>query len=107
MLEFSIVLQNVISNSRKAKAKEVGLFFKREGRSVIIDVSDSGNGVDLEKFTAESIFWEGVTDRDGGAGIGLSTIRDKMRAGEMNGDILFVGNNHNGMSGATFRLIFR
>ena len=107
VLEFSIVLQNVISNSRKAKAKEVGLFFKREGRSVIIDVSDSGNGVDLEKFTAESIFWEGVTDRDGGAGIGLSTIRDKMRTGEMNGDILFVGNNHNGMSGATFRLIFR
>lgn len=107
VLEFSIVLQNVISNSRKAKAKEVGLFFKREGRSVIIDVSDSGNGVDLEKFTAESIFWEGVTNRDGGAGIGLSTIRDKMRTGEMNGDILFVGNNHNGMSGATFRLIFR
>lgn len=107
VLEFSIVLQNVISNSRKAKAKEVGLLFKREGRSVIIDVSDSGNGVDLEKFTAESIFWEGVTDRDGGAGIGLSTIRDKMRTGEMNGDILFVGNNYNGMSGATFRLIFR
>lgn len=107
VLEFSIVLQNVISNSRKAKAKEVSLFFKREGRSVIIDVSDNGNGVDLERFTAESIFWEGVTDRDGGAGIGLSTIRDKMRTGEMNGDILFVGNNHNGMSGATFRLIFR
>lgn len=107
VLEFSIVLQNVISNSRKAKAKEVSLFFKREGRSVIIDVSDNGNGVDLERFTAESIFWEGVTDRDGGAGIGLSTIRDKMRTGEMNGDILFVGNNHNGMSGATFRFIFR
>lgn len=76
----------------------------RDGRSVIIDFSDDGDGVDLERFTPETIFEVGVTNRPGGHGIGLSTIRDTLKR-SMNGTISFLGNNINELKGATFRII--
>lgn len=106
ILELSIVLQNLVSNARKANAKKIKVIFELEGRSVLIYFSDSGDGVDLEQYTKDSIFEVGVTNRVGGSGIGLSTIRDEMRR-NLNGDIEFIGNNINNYKGATFRLTFR
>lgn len=103
VLEFSIILQNLISNSRKNNSTRVKIFMRRQSRAIIIDFSDDGEGVDLEQFTPETIFEVGVTNRSGGHGIGLSTVRETLER-NMNGSIIFVGNHINELKGATFRI---
>ena len=105
VLDLSIVLDNLVSNSEKAEATEFRIDFARDGRTYIVDFTDNGVGVDLEHFTPDSIFEEGVTNRRGGSGIGLSTIKERMK-NELNGDIQFVGNGLHFETGATFRLFF-
>ena len=105
VLDLSIVLDNLKSNSEKAGATELRLDFSRDGRTYIVDFSDNGVGVDLNSFTPENIFEEGVTNRRGGSGIGLSTIRERMRD-NLNGNIVFLGNGLHFNTGATFRLTF-
>lgn len=105
ILDLSIILDNLVSNSQKANAKELRLDFSRKGRTFIVDFTDNGDGVDLGLFTPQSIFEEGITNRRGGSGIGLSTIKDRMKK-ELNGDIEFLGNGLYFSTGATFRLIF-
>lgn len=105
VLDLSIVLDNLVSNSEKATATEFRLDFARDGRTYIVDFTDNGVGVDLDHFTSDSIFEEGVTNRRGGSGIGLSTIKERMK-NELNGDIQFVGNGLHFETGATFRLYF-
>lgn len=105
LLDIAIVLDNLISNSKKSGARNVGLFFSMEGSDLVLDFSDDGDGVDLEMYTPESIFNEGVTNKTGGSGIGLSTIRFTME-NKLNGSVVFLGNGLHGMKGATFRLVF-
>lgn len=105
ILDLTIVLDNLISNSKKANATELRIDVSKEGRTCIVDFTDNGDGVNLDEYTPESIFEEGVTNRRGGSGIGLSTIKDRMQ-NELNGDILFLGNGLYFSNGATFRLIF-
>lgn len=105
ILDLSIVLDNLKSNSNKAGATEIRVDFSRNGRTYIVDFTDNGKGVDLNTFTSESIFEEGITNRRGGSGIGLSTIRERMRD-SLNGDIQFIGNGLHFTTGATFRLTF-
>lgn len=106
VLDLSIVLDNLKSNSDKAGATEIRVDFSRDGRKYIVDFTDNGIGVDLNAFTSESIFEEGITNRRGGSGIGLSTIRERMRD-SLNGDIEFLGNGLHFTTGATFRLTFK
>ena len=106
ILDLSIVLDNLKSNSEKAGATKLRLDFSRENRTYIVDFSDNGSGVDLNLFTPESIFEEGVTNRRGGSGIGLSTIKERLRE-YLNGDICFLGNGLYFSTGATFRLTFK
>lgn len=105
ILDLSIVLDNLKSNSEKAGATVLRLDFSRNGRTYIVDFTDNGVGVDLNAFTPENIFEEGVTNRRGGSGIGLSTIKERMRE-NLNGDITFLGNGLHFKTGATFRLTF-
>ena len=105
VLDLSIILDNLVSNSEKANAKELRLDFSRKERTYIVDFTDNGDGVDLSMFTPQSIFEEGITNRRGGSGIGLSTIKERMRK-ELNGDIVFLGNGLYYPTGATFRLTF-
>lgn len=105
VLDLSIIMDNLVSNSKKANATELRLDFSRKGRINIVDFTDNGDGVDLNLFTPQSIFEEGITNRRGGSGIGLSTIKDRMRK-ELNGDIEFMGNGLHFSTGATFRLTF-
>lgn len=105
ILDLSIILDNLISNSQKANATEFRMDFSQKGRTYIVDFTDNGEGVDLNMFTPENIFEEGVTNRRGGSGIGLSTIKDKM-INALNGDIIFAGNGLYFKTGATFRLFF-
>ncbi len=106
LLDVAIVLDNLISNSKKNGANNIGLFFSKERDGLLLDFSDDGDGVDLNIYSPDSIFDEGVTNKAGGSGIGLSTIRFTMEK-KLNGNIIFVGNNCHGMKGATFRLLFK
>lgn len=105
LLDIGIVLDNLISNSVKAGASEIVLNISNEGDRVIVDFSDDGTGVNLEEFTSSSIFEEGVTNRRGGSGIGLHTVKYTMEE-RLHGTIEFVGNGLHDLKGATFRLIF-
>ena len=106
LLDLSVILDNLISNSKKANADKIFVDFKKINNIFCVDFSDNGDGVDIGKFNNESIFEAGITNRRGGSGIGLSTIREAMKK-ELNGDIEFLGNGLHFPKGATFRLKFR
>lgn len=105
LLDLSVVLDNLISNSSKAEAKQIHVTFRNEDTRIIIDFSDDGTGVDMEMYNPEDLFEEGVTNRSGGSGIGLSTIKRTMKK-QLKGDVKFLGNGKYNLKGATFELIF-
>lgn len=105
LLDLSVILDNLVSNSKKAGADKILIVFNADGRKIIMDFSDNGCGVDFSKYTSSSIFEEGVTNRRGGSGIGLSTIRTRMEK-DMNGEIQLLENGLYFKHGATFRLVF-
>lgn len=105
LLDIAIVLDNLISNSKKNGARRVLVRYSQEGRKLMVDFCDDGYGVDLDIYTPETIFEEGVTNRRGGSGIGLHTIKFTMEE-KLRGTIQFLGNGLYGIRGAAFRLIF-
>ncbi len=105
LLDLSVVLDNLISNSSKADAKQIHVTFRNEDARIIMDFSDDGTGVDMEMYNPEDLFEEGVTNRSGGSGIGLSTIKRTMKK-LLKGNVKFLGNGAYNLKGATFELIF-
>ena len=105
LLDLSVVLDNLISNSSKADAKQIHVTFRNEDARIIMDFSDDGTGVDMEMYNSEDLFEEGVTNRSGGSGIGLSTIKRTMKK-QLKGNVKFLGNGAYNLKGATFELIF-
>ncbi len=102
-LEISIILDNFISNSKKANASEITLSFKNINKSLHIFVSDNGKGI--EAGIAKYIFNRGYTTTKG-SGIGLHHIKSIIEA--MGGEIKFIGNNHSGLGkGACFEVILK
>ena len=91
LLDIGIVLDNLISNSIKNGASTIVLNISNDKERIIVDFSDDGSGVNLDEFTSNSIFEEGVTNRRGGSGIGLHTIRYTMEE-RLNGSVEFIGN---------------
>ena len=106
LLDLSVILDNLVNNSTKAKATKVHVDFARDNDMLIVDFSDNGIGVDLDIVSSNSIFELGITNRSGGSGIGLSTIKETMHQ-TLKGDIIFSGNGLHFNNGATFRLIFK
>lgn len=105
ILDLSIILDNLISNSLKSKAKEIEIIFKKEANALEVFFNDNGDGLDLDSFpNPEKIFDLGVKSKTEGSGIGLYSVKKKMK--EMYGDIAFVGNNIS-LKGATFKLTFK
>ena len=105
LLDIGIVLDNLISNSIKAGAGKIVLTISNEKNAIIVDFSDDGSGVNMAEFTSDSIFEEGITNRRGGSGIGLHTVKYTMEE-RLHGSIVYVGNGFHILKGATFRLIF-
>jgi signal transduction histidine kinase len=104
VLELSLVFDNLISNSFKAKAKSVSVEFKKtKDDSLEIYFSDDGKGVIKEFLSnSESLFELGVT-RTEGSGIGLYSVKKALHA--MKANIVFLGNGKF-LKGATFRIEF-
>lgn len=72
-LEFSIILDNLIDNSRKANAGTLVLRFEKNGDEVLMRCSDDGYG--LKKGANEERLFEPGYTTTSGSGIGLSTIK--------------------------------
>jgi len=105
ILDLSIIFDNLISNSLKSKAKVIEIVFKKEANALEVFFRDNGEGLDLDLFpNPETIFDLGVKSKTEGSGIGLFSVKKKMK--EMYGDIEFVGNNIS-LKGATFKLTFK
>jgi signal transduction histidine kinase len=104
LLDLSIVIDNLISNSIKAKANKILIEAIDEDKSLSILFHDNGIGLNEEfSKTPLSIFELGVKSNIEGSGIGLFSVKKKMK--EMYGDIDFEGNNLR-FKGASFKLIF-
>ena len=106
LLDIAIVLDNLISNSKKNNATTLTVNFLKTDDSFEVVISDDGDGVDLTAFTKDSLFDEGVTNKKGGSGIGLHTIRYTMEQ-RLNGSVEFLGNNLYNAKGASFKLTFK
>lgn len=72
-LEFSIILDNLIDNSRKANADTLTFCFEEKEDKIILYCRDDGHGLKREA-NAERLFEPGYTTTSG-SGIGLSTIK--------------------------------
>lgn len=107
ILDISIILDNLISNSRKANATKMQISFcKRKDDKLQIDISDNGNGLSDEyKSDPNIIFKLGITNKNGGSGIGLFTLKEIIKE-NLQGDIFYYGMGIP-PKGTTFRIIIK
>lgn len=104
LLDISIVLDNLISNSVKADANNVVIDMLNSDKSFLLDFHDDGRGVPKELASdTDSLFSLGTTTTNG-SGIGLYTIKNRMK--NLHGEARFLGNNKK-LKGASFRLTFK
>lgn len=103
-IEIDIILDNLVSNSRKANAKEVMVEFKLNDNKLEIYYYDNGDGMpeNLVK-NSQSIFELGVREsKSKGSGIGMFDV--KKRVNSLKGTIDFIGNNEK-LKGACFKIV--
>lgn len=110
VLNLSIVLDNLISNSLKWNADKISLDFNKiNDTDLSMLFSDNGDGlVKRLSNNSDSIFELGVRENApngfGGSGIGLYYSRQLLE--KMGASIKFKGNNIK-LSGASFEIIFK
>ena len=103
VLELSLILDDLISNSHKAGARNILIEISNVNDKLRVIFSDDGNGL-TERFlkNPQRIFELGITTTDG-SGIGLSSVRKALSS--MGAKIDFIGNGIE-LLGATFEIIF-
>ena len=109
ILDMSVVLDDLISNSEKAGANLIEIEMSNPSEGILkILFSDNGNGI-AEQFikdekSKEKIFDLGITTTKGGSGIGMNSVREGLKS--MNGTIKLIGNNVK-LKGACFEIIIK
>lgn len=75
-MEIGIVLENLISNAKKARANRIIFKLSEEAKCLTVEVFDNGRGLDpsLAEFGYDQIFSKGFTRTDG-SGLGLYFCR--------------------------------
>ena len=103
-IEIDIVLDNLVSNSIKAKAKNILVEFTKSNNRLVIYYYDDGIGVsEILSNNPDSIFELGVRDsKEKGSGIGMFDA--KKRITNLKGSIDFIGNNRK-LKGASFKIV--
>ncbi len=102
-LEISILLDNLLSNSKKAEASTITISYRIAGKRLHIYIADDGRGVD-QKFS-KYVFLRGYTTTNG-AGIGLHHIKTIVEA--MGGSVSFLGNNYTKLGkGACWEVVLK
>ena len=101
-IEVSIIIDNLISNARKARATLINFNISHPDKKRIhIRVTDNGTGIDLPSDDIEWMFEKGNTTTDG-SGLGLYHIREIL--GELNGTIIALPSDKNGGSNFEIRI---
>ena len=106
ILDLSLILDDLISNSEKAEASKIRIEFigKSEDFNLKLIFSDNGRGLTKEFIdNSEKIFELGITRTDG-SGIGLNSVRNAL--GKMKANIKFIGNGLH-LKGASFQITFK
>jgi hypothetical protein len=73
-IELCVVLDNILSNSRKKNASKAILEFSETAENLILSIKDIGNAISDEIKTPSLMFEEGITTSKG-AGLGLSHVK--------------------------------
>jgi sensor histidine kinase regulating citrate/malate metabolism len=97
-------LDNLVSNSKKAKAKNIIVEFSKNKDAIEFYYSDDGNGMsELLLKNPEAIFELGVRDsKEKGSGIGMFDVSKRLKG--LKGSISFIGNNKK-LKGACFKIV--
>ncbi|WP_210150734.1 sensor histidine kinase [Chryseobacterium scophthalmum] len=103
-IEIDIILDNLISNSAKANAKNILFDFDKNENKTIIKYYDDGIGMDSKLVNnPTSIFELGVREsKERGSGIGMFDVRNRLL--NLKGSITFIGNNKR-LRGAAFEIV--
>lgn len=102
-IEIDIILDNLVSNSVKAKANKIIITFEKLNDKIIMNYYDDGIGMSEKLLNnSQSIFELGVRDSsERGSGIGMFDV--KKRINNLKGNIKFLGNNLK-LKGAAFEI---
>lgn len=104
LLDISLIIDNLISNSKKVNATKIQIDIIKDSGKLIIDFSDSGEGVPQTLVNnPQKMFEVGVTTRYLGSGVGLASVKNILNGIKAN--IYFLGNGVY-LKGATFRIEF-
>lgn len=77
-LEFGLLIENLVSNAIKAKAKKIRFEFTKVNNQLVVDVSDDGKGSSLDASDLPRLFEKGYTTTDG-SGLGLYQVAKCMQ----------------------------
>src|SRR5690606_34536327 len=69
--EITYLIDNFISNSKKARASEINFLISEDKNKLKIEVIDNGKGLDKRISNISDIFKRTVSTTRGGAGLGL------------------------------------
>jgi signal transduction histidine kinase len=72
----TIIIDNLLNNSKKANAKNVEIKFLKEEK-FIMEYIDNGEGLDASIVNPDDIFEIGITTTDG-SGLGLNHIKESL-----------------------------
>jgi signal transduction histidine kinase len=98
-LELTMIIDNLINNSKKAKAKKIEIEIEQQGQKLFIYFKD--NGIGIPKVDRNKIFNFGFTTT-GGSGLGLTHIKETL---EKIGASINLLDSDNGYT--TFLLTFK
>ena len=103
-VDVAVILDNLISNSAKARADLVTVLFERKGEHLRILVGDNGGGIPEEKQGL--VFERGYSSKRRGSGLGLHYVKTIIESS--GGSIRFVGNGVQDMgTGACFEVMIQ
>ena len=73
--EMTYIIDNFISNSKKAQATKIQFLFLEEESQIALEIIDNGKGLDSKIKKIDEIFERNVSTTRGGAGLGLYDAR--------------------------------
>jgi len=103
-IEISMIIDNLINNSKKKNAKIVLFtFLLNDNKDLEVIYTDNGDGLDPSLVDVDSIFEKGITTTRG-SGLGLFHVREIMK--EQNGSIKVNESYKKDNKGIQFKLTF-
>lgn len=73
--ELTYIIDNFISNSKKANASKISFNFYEKGNNAVIEITDDGDGLNPKVKDIDNVFMRNVSTTRGGAGLGLFDAR--------------------------------